>query len=138
MLNENEITEVNPGQRKPEREQRIFTFTESKVKHPANFLTGLLLGSLASAVAMFLFAPESGKDTRQKIQQKTIELYDQTSASVRGALAQVRTKAGQFKSNVSGKAKELKHQGQDVLVEQLDRVSAAAKTGKKAIQGKAS
>ena len=136
MLNDNEITEVKPGQREPEREQRVFTFTESKVKHPANFFTGLLLGSLASAVAMFLFAPQSGKETRQKIQQKTIELYDQTTATVQGAMAQVRTKAGQFKSDVSGKAKELKHQGQDVLVEQLDRVSAAAKTEKKAIQSK--
>jgi gas vesicle protein len=138
MLNDNEITEVKSVQKEPECEQRIFTFTESKVKHPANFLTGLLLGGLASAVAMFLFAPQSGKETRQKIQQKTIELYDQTTATVQGALGQVRTRAGQFKSEVSGQARKLQHQGQDVLVEQLDRVSAAAKTGKKAIQGKAS
>jgi gas vesicle protein len=110
----------------------------SEGNRPAPFLAGLLLGSLTGAVAMLFFAPESGKVTRQKIQQKVIELRDQTAATVEGAVAQVRTKAGQIKADVSDKANELKQQGQDVLVEQLDRVSAAAKTGKKAIKGKAS
>jgi gas vesicle protein len=107
-------------------------------KHLATFLAGLLIGGLASALAILLWAPQSGKDTRKEIQQKALELYNQTTASVEGALAQVRDRAGQIKANVSDKAKEIKLQGQDVLIEQLDRVSAAAKTGKKAIQGKAS
>ena len=106
--------------------------------HPATFLAGLLIGGLASALAMLFLAPQSGKETRQGIQHKAIELYDQTTASVKGAMAQVRTRAGQIKADVSDKAKELKQQGQDVLVEQLDRVSAATESGKKAIQGKPS
>jgi gas vesicle protein len=138
MANDDEITGVESYPREPEGEQRVFTFTESKVKHPPTFLGGLLLGSLASAIAWLLFAPQSGKKTRQQIQQKAIEIYDQSSATVEGAVTKVRTFADQFTGDISGKARELKQQGQDVLVEQLERVSAAAKTGKKALQGKPS
>ena len=111
---------------------------ESEGHHPATFLAGLLVGGLASAVTMLLFAPQSGKETRHQIQQKVLELRDRTTATMEGAVAQVRTKADQIKTDVSDKAKELKQQGQDVLVEGLDRVSAAAKSGKKAIRGKSS
>jgi gas vesicle protein len=136
MSNDNEIAEVESVQREPEREQRVFTFTESKAKHPATFLGGLILGSLASAVALLLFAPQSGKKTRQQIQQKANEIYDQTASTVEGAVNRVRSMTGQVKTNASHKARVLKQQGQDAVIEQLDRVSAAAKTGKKAIQGK--
>jgi gas vesicle protein len=111
---------------------------ESEGNHPPTFFSGLLIGSLAGAVAMFLLAPRSGKETRQQIQQRVFELRDQTAATIEGAMVQVRTRAGQIKTDVNDKAKELKQQGQDVLVEQLDRVSAAAETGKKAIRGKPS
>jgi soluble cytochrome b562 len=63
-------------------------------------------------------------------------LRDQTTTTVEGAVAQVRTRASQIKADVRDKAEELQQQGQDMLVEQLDRVSAAAETGKKVIQGK--
>jgi hypothetical protein len=42
------------------------------------------------------------------------------------------------KATLTEKARELKKQGQEVLVDQLDRVSNAAESGKKAIQGKES
>jgi gas vesicle protein len=51
------------------------------------FLGGLLVGSLVGTVAMFLFAPQSGKRTRAKIQQKSIELREQTTDAVEDALA---------------------------------------------------
>jgi gas vesicle protein len=111
---------------------------ESDVKKPAGFLKGLFLGSLAGAATMLLFAPQSGQETRQKLQEKALKLSDQTTATVGDVMNQVRTKAGEIKVNVSDKANELKKQGQDVLAEQLDRVSVAAETGKKAIQGKGS
>jgi gas vesicle protein len=108
----------------------------SAANQAGNFLAGILIGGLAGAAAVLLFVPQSGKETREQIRQKAMELRDQTTASVEDVVVQVRTKAGQIKDDVSEKAKELKHQGEDVLVEQLDRVSAAAETGKKAIQGK--
>jgi gas vesicle protein len=109
---------------------------EREERRPGNFLAGLLVGSLAGAATMLLFAPQSGKDTRQQISQRATQLRDQTTSVLEDKVAQVRTKADELKTNVSDKAKELKHQGQDILVDQLDRVSAAAKNGKKAIQGK--
>jgi gas vesicle protein len=108
---------------------------EENKKSPAGFLTGLFLGGVAGAVTALLFAPQSGEETRQQLQQKAIKLSDQTTATVGDVVSQVRTKSDEVKANVSEKARELKKQGQEVLVEQLDRVSAAAETGKKAIQG---
>jgi gas vesicle protein len=68
-------------------------------------LAGLLVGSLVGAIAMLLLAPQSGKDTRMQISD-------------------------------GGRRKflELKHQSQDLMVDQLDHVSEAALAGKKAIQ----
>jgi gas vesicle protein len=107
-----------------------------KTTNPASFFLGLVLGSLAGGLTALLLVPQSGKKTRQQIQHKVIELRDQTTAKVENAVAQVRTKADEVYASVSDQAKELKQQGQDVLVEQLDRVSAAAENGKQAIQGK--
>lgn len=104
-------------------------------KKPGNFLAGLLLGGLAGAATMLLYAPKSGEETRQQIHQKVWELRDHTTASVEDGVEQVRAKADHLKAKVNDKAKELKQQGQEVLVEQLDRVSTAAENGKKAIQG---
>jgi gas vesicle protein len=111
---------------------------ETQASHSGNFFTGLLIGSLAGAATMLLFAPQSGKTTRQQIQQKTTEFRNQTMATVEGAMGQVRGKTDQIKSEVRQKAGELKQQGQEVLVEQLDRVSEAAEKGKRVIQGKQS
>ncbi len=111
---------------------------EYHVDQPRNFFTGLLIGGLAGAATMLLFAPQSGKATRQQIQQKTMELRNQTVATVEGTMGQIRGKADQIKADVRDKARELKEQSQEVLVGQLDRVSEAAEKGKKAIQGKES
>jgi gas vesicle protein len=96
---------------------------------------GLLVGGLAGAVTMLLLAPQSGRDTRIQIQKKGIELRDRTTEIVEDAMEQVR--ASRDKLTISGrdKLKELKHQGQALVVEQLDHVSDAAKAGKKAIEG---
>lgn len=103
--------------------------------HATDFLAGLFIGGLAGAVAMLLIAPQSGRETRESIKKGAIELRNQTTASMEGAVVQVRTKASQVEADVKDKAMDLKHQGQDMLVAQLDRVSAAAAAGKKAVQG---
>lgn len=110
--------------------ERHYDFQDAK-----GFLTGLLLGGLAGATAMLLLAPQSGHDTRAKIQQKGIELRDQTTEAVDAASAQVRGKARQFKAGVQDKAVELKHYGQEMIDSQKDRWSPVVEAGKTAVQG---
>ena len=98
-------------------------------------LAGMLVGGLAGAVTMLLLAPQSGKDTRIQIQKKSIELRDRTGGMVEDAMAQVRFNADKITMGGREKIKELKHQGQELVVEQLEHVSEAAQAGKKAIQG---
>jgi len=97
-------------------------------------LAGMLVGGLAGAAAMLLLAPQSGQETRAQIQQKTMELRDRTAQTAEEALAQAKMKTHQIKSDVREKAEELQQQGQELIVEQLDRVSAAAEAGKAAIK----
>jgi gas vesicle protein len=91
-------------------------------------LGGMLIGGLAGAVTMLLIAPQSGKDTRKQLQEKSIELRDRTTEMVADTMAQVRTKANNLTVG-------LKDRGQEIAVKQLDHVSEAAQAGKKAIQG---
>ena len=105
--------------------------------HNSNILgvmVGLLIGCLAGAAAMLLLAPQSGEDTRLQIQEKGIELRDRTATMVEDAMTQVRLDRNKIMTGGRQKAKELFHQGQSVVVDQLDRVSEAAQAGKKAIQ----
>lgn len=86
-------------------------------------LIGTLLGGLAGAVTMLLLAPQSGKDTRMQIREKSIQLRDRTNELVEDALAQVRTGAH-----------KVQNYGQQLASEQLGHVSEAAQAAKKAIQ----
>ncbi len=97
-------------------------------------LVGLLIGGLAGAVTMLLLAPQSGEDTRIQIQEKGIELRDRTTGMIEDAMAQVRLNTNKITVGGRQKAEELKQHGQELLVEQLDYVSAAAQAGKKAVQ----
>lgn len=96
---------------------------------------GLLVGGLAGAVTMLLLAPQSGRDTRIQIQKKGIELRDRTTEIVEDAMAQVRSSRDRLTISGREKLEELKQQGQELVVEQLDHVSEVAQAGKKAIQG---
>ena len=97
-------------------------------------LAGLLIGGLAGAVTMLLLAPQSGKRTRMQIRQKGFELRDQATGMMEDAMAQARLDGNKITRDGRRKAKELLHQGQDLVAEQLEHVSDAAKAGKKAIQ----
>ena len=99
-----------------------------------NVLMGLLIGGLAGAMAMLLFAPQSGKKTRAQIQLKSTQLRDQASDGVKNALAQVRFETHEITAGAMEKAGQLKHLGQEKLVKQLDRVSAALDGGKTAVE----
>ena len=100
-------------------------------KYPTNntagVLAGMLIGGLAGAVTMLLLAPQSGKDTRTRLQEKSIELRDRTTELVGDTMAQVRTKANTLTVG-------LKDRGQEIAIKQLENVSDAARAGKKAIE----
>jgi gas vesicle protein len=97
-------------------------------------LAGLLIGGLAGAITMLLIAPQSGEETRSQIQKKGIELRDRTAEILENTMTQARSDGNKFALTGRQKAEELLHQGQSLVVEQLDRVAEAAQAGKKAIQ----
>ena len=99
-----------------------------------NVLIGLAIGSLAGALTMLLVAPQSGQQTRLQIQDKAIQLKDQTTTGIKKAYEQVRSGTKQLKSGVQEKAVELKQRGQVKLAKGLDRVSAALESGKDALK----
>jgi gas vesicle protein len=99
----------------------------STANYTAGIMVGMLIGGLAGAAAALLMAPQSGKDTRRQIQEKSIELRDRTTEMVEDTVAQVRTKANDL-------AVSLKDRGQEIAVKQLDHISGAAQAEKKAIQ----
>lgn len=105
--------------------------------HNGNILgvfLGLLIGGLAGAAAMILLAPQSGKDTRKQIQKTGIQLRDRATGVMEEAMGQVRSNANTIMTGGRKKIKELKQQGQKLAVEQLDRVSSAAKAGRTAVK----
>jgi gas vesicle protein len=104
-------------------------------KSVASVLSGFLIGGLAGAVTVLLIAPQAGKDTRMQIKEKGIELRNRTTEMVGDTVAQVRSNIDKIAFSGREKIKELKEQGQELAVEQLDRVSEAAQAGKKAIKG---
>jgi gas vesicle protein len=97
-------------------------------------LAGLLIGVLAGAVTMLLLAPQSGEATRSQIQDKGIELRDQTTDMLDDVITQVRSGVNRIKSGGRDKFREVEQYGKKLAFEQLDRVSDAATAGKKAIK----
>ncbi len=112
----------------------IFEEHAEDINNAKNVLIGLLIGGLAGAAAMLLFAPQSGKRTRAQIQNKAIQLRDRTTTNIKKAVGQVRSKTNRLTADVRDKAGELKQLGQDKLVKQMDRVSAALDAGKTAVE----
>jgi gas vesicle protein len=108
--------------------------SETRDRSMFGLLAGLLIGGLAGAVTMLLLAPQSGKDTRSQIRETGIELRDRTTEMVEDTMAQVRSGADRLTNGGRAKIKELTLQGQEMVAEQLERVSVAAQAGKKALQ----
>ena len=95
------------------------------VRYARNLVIGVLIGGLAGAAAMLLLAPQSGKKTRDQIQREGILLFDRTTGFGKQALAQVRSDTREIATGVREKVVHFKQQGQDRLVKELDRASAA-------------
>ena len=85
---------------------------------------GLLLGGLIGAGTALLFAPQSGERTRADIQNKTMELRDRTTDTVKDTVSQVKSKTRQMTSDALGKANELVDRGKEALgLQQMDESS---------------
>ncbi len=100
----------------------------------APMLAGFMIGGLIGAASMLLFAPQSGRETRQAVQQGASEFKDRATDTVQGAVSQAKSRAQQLASTARDKATDLQNQGLDMAADQLDRVSKAAQAGKKAAQ----
>lgn len=99
-----------------------------------SLFAGLLVGGLAGAVTMLLLAPQSGKATRTQLREGGIALRDRTTEMVEDTMAQVRSGADKITTGGREKMRELTQHGQELVAEQLERVSVAAQAGKKALQ----
>lgn len=114
------------------------TLDNQEISHHSNnvlsIFISVLIGGLAGAIAMLLMAPQSGKDTRIQIQKKGLELRNRTTEMVEDAISQLQSGRDKLTMNGREMFKELKQQGQELAIEQLDHVSEAAQAGKKAIK----
>jgi len=108
--------------------------TGSRASRGGSLLAGLMIGGLIGAGTMLLLAPQSGRETREQLQQGAIDLRDRTTDTVRDTTAQVRSHAQDMLDNVRGKAMDLENQGKDLAADQLGKVASGAQAGKKAIQ----
>jgi gas vesicle protein len=76
------------------------------------FLAGLLLGSLAGAAAMLLFAPKSGKRIRASLLHQYDELRDQVVETMEDTEEEVLGKAHHLVADTRAKVKKLQRGGQ--------------------------
>ena len=62
-------------------------------------------------------------------------MHPDATEAVEDAVDQVRAKARQIKSSVRKEAKGLEHRGQEMLDDQIERVSDVVEAGKSAMKG---
>lgn len=97
--------------------------------NPLDVFVGILIGGLAGIVIMLLFAPRSGKDTRKQIQEKGIELRDQTNKIVEDTLEQVGSNVNKLMLEGREKFNEIKRRSPEVADEQSDYLTEAENAG---------
>jgi gas vesicle protein len=113
----------------------MFKANKATLFNISTIATGLFVGSMIGAATMYLLAPQSGKKSRAKIQQKGLELRDRTNEIVVDTVSQVRKGSRKLTRTGRQKARGLLAQGQDLVTEQLGRVPDVVKAGRKAILG---
>lgn len=96
---------------------------EDQGNNTMRLLAGLLIGGLAGAAAMLLLAPQSGKMTRDQIQQKGLELREQTAGALEDAVSQARLRARRLAASVRGNVEELQQHSQEVIAEQREHLA---------------
>ena len=100
------------------------------------FAVGLFTGALLGGIAALLFAPQSGEETRQFIQDKSQKAYEkagktieETYAQAEASLAEARSKIEELAEEAKKKSVELQEKGQIMLeniTQKEDATSMAA------------
>ena len=89
--------------------------------YKGDFLKGLIVGGLAGIISGILFAPKSGKETRQDI----INASDSARRRLKEMEAEAEKKIGEAGKKVGG----FVQQGKDALQDQKDRFRKAMDAG---------
>lgn len=111
-----------------------YTYGEPVPQGARHVLTGIIVGGIIGATAMLFLAPRSGEEMRAEVRDKAADLRERTTETVKDRVSQVVSKANHLKGGIKGKSQDIKERGQEVLIEQLDRVSEAVEAAKKALQ----
>lgn len=106
----------------------------NKDSNSGAFVTGLLMGGLLGAGSMLLLAPQSGKDTRDQIQEEGIELRDQVTETVGSAMKQARGTGRHMAADLRKGAKDLQKRGRAVVNDQVELAAQVVEDGKRAIK----
>ena len=108
-----------------------------------DLVKGLVIGGLIGAAIGILFAPKSGKETRQDIADKADELLakakeeyekaaEKSKAAYEAAVRRLKDAEGTAREKVEeieGKVSELAHHGAEVLAENKNRLKKALDAG---------
>jgi len=78
------------------------------------FLGGFVIGAAVGGVLGLLLAPSSGEETREKILDKTEEVYKHSEDS----LKEIQTKANDVMDNIQKKGDDLFNKVQDLIKQQ--------------------
>ena len=100
-----------------------------------SFFSGFLIGGIIGAVTAFLFAPQSGEETRKQLKEKSIELYDKASVYTDEVLTQtektmneVSKKTTDFIDTTKKRASEVAEKGQVILESKKEKAAPTKKT----------
>lgn len=78
------------------------------MSNDSKLLVGLVLGAAAGVVAGMLLAPESGKDTREKIKNSTLDLKDDLEAKLHDLSKKIKDLEYESFDEVKGKFNHVK------------------------------
>ena len=109
----------------------------------SSFLKGFLIGGLIGAVSALLFAPKSGREMREDISRRSLELKDDVELKLEQAvkraeelLAESRQKLEQFRNDAKTELKHLEDtaaakytKGKDALKDEKGRIKEAVHAG---------
>jgi gas vesicle protein len=110
----------------------------------SDFIKGLLVGGAIGAVVALLYAPKSGKETREELAKKKDELYDKvkdeystTLANAKKSIAAAHQKLEELGKVTQAKAEEISEyveksvdQSKKNITEQKSRLKEAAHAAK--------
>jgi gas vesicle protein len=94
------------------------------------FLAGLVFGGLAGAAAALLFAPQSGKQTRELFREEGVQLGDRVYNTVKDG----RARAGVIVDETKVRMEDLQQQGRKIIGGSKDLIEKTAKAVKTAAQ----